>query len=123
LKKENKNMKDYKKFINEDKSNYGNYNFPLTTINSLMNYYTCSNCNAMYKEFNEPVKDKCRYCDEETITSIDSDDWYDELINRGSIDDDEIDIVRKEQENEYKPISLVELGKLKDRADKRKRIN
>ena len=98
-------MKHLKKF--ED---VGHQALPITSINVLTNYYSCDDCDALWKEFNEESK-SCKYCGSHEVEDLPEDEWY-ELV-KSRLDEDEIeemeDIKKKESE------TLVDLLSLKNK--------
>lgn len=66
---------------------YETFNFdqtiPVTTKNFLTNFYSCDDCDAIWKEFNNTA-DKCKFCDSDEIEELDEKEWYEISKNRVS---------------------------------------
>lgn len=80
---------------------------PVTSISSLTNYYSCDECNALWKSFNEECKE-CKFCDSTEIEDLTEDEWY-ELI-KSRLEPDEVKELMDEREKENQ--EMVDLRKL-----------
>ena len=78
---------------------FGGYALPTTSMDVLLEYNLCKDCNALYRVY-KPKYSVCKYCGSKDVSHITEEDYYNELQNR--IDDPE----------EWKDI-------LKDREDTR----
>ena len=88
---------------------------PLTTANYLTNYYSCDECDALWKEYNEKMCDRCKYCDSEEIEELPENEWYE--IAKTRLEPDEF---KKLNDNRNKEAdTLVDLVNLKNRNKKR----
>lgn len=95
--------------------NYEAFDFktlPLTTANYLTNYYSCDECDAIWKEFNKKLCDKCRYCGSEEIEELPENEWYEIAKTRLKPDEiKELDNIRSKEADTL--IDLVNLKKKK----------
>jgi hypothetical protein len=53
---------------------------PITTKNFLTNYYSCDECDGLWKSFNK-VDNKCKFCESEEIEELSEGDWN-EIVNQ-----------------------------------------
>lgn len=97
-------MKHIKKFETFD----FNQSIPVTTKNFLTNFYSCDECNALWKEFNNTT-DKCKFCDSDEIEELQEDEWYE--IAKTRLDKDEIEDLESEKSIESE--QNVDLDNLK----------
>jgi hypothetical protein len=97
-------MKFIKKFESFDFSQ----TLPFTSKDNLTLYYSCDDCNALYKSLNE-IEENCRYCKSENLEELSPDEWYDSVSDR--LDEDEIDELQKERQGEEN--TFVDLLNLK----------
>jgi len=98
-----KRFKIFESELNKDINPY------IATLNSITDYYYCNECNAMWRVLNQPKMEKCPYCKSKNIITIDSDDWFDKILDRS--DDDEIIEIEKDRERSYSLIDLITYGK------------
>lgn len=96
-------MRHIKKFEGFD----FNQTLPVTTQNVLTNFYSCDDCDALWREFNE-TSEKCKYCGSNEVEDLDEDEWYE--IVKSRLDEDEIEELesnrRKESETFIDILSL-----------------
>ena len=92
-----KQMKHIKKFETFDFSQ----TVPVTTKNFLTNYYSCDECDNLWKEFNKESK-SCK-CGSTEIEELPEDEWYEIAEIRG------INIEDRKEDQET--ISLLDLKK------------
>lgn len=85
-------MKHIKRFEGFDFSQ----TIPATTKNFLTNYYSCDECDGIWKEYNKQ-SDKCKFCDSDEIEELPEDEWYEISKLRNP---DESDILNKEKDSE-----------------------
>lgn len=100
-------MQHIKKF-NEIKTDITHDPLPITTINMLTNYYSCDECNALWRSFNS-INNTCSYCGSIEIEEISENEWYDLVKNR--MDSDEIKELEKDRKIQSE--TFVDLTKLK----------
>jgi hypothetical protein len=80
---------------------------PTTSKNVLTNYYSCDECNALWKEFNKNVE-KCKFCNCSEIEDLSEDEYYD--LQRSRLDEDEIEDMESERSKESEEfIDLINL--------------
>jgi hypothetical protein len=85
---------------------------PVTSKNVLTNYYSCDECNALWKELNETC-DKCKFCDSDEIEDLSKDEYYD--LQKSRLDEDEIEDMESERSKESDEfINLYNLRGKKD---------
>ncbi len=97
-------MKWIKTFENFDFSQ----TIPATSKNVLTNYYSCDECNALWKEFNRTVE-KCKYCNCSEVEDLSEDEYYD--IQKSRLDKDEIEDMESEREKDSTEfVDLINLG-------------
>lgn len=89
-----------------------NQTIPTTSKDHLTNFYSCDDCNALWKEFNKK-SESCKFCESQSIEEISPDEYY-ELVKM-RLDDDEIEDFNKEIENDSN--TFVDLTKLKNRRN------
>lgn len=85
-----------------------NQTLPVTSKDNLTLYYSCDDCNSLYKSFNKP-EDTCKFCKSNSIEELSSDEWYNSVSDR--LDDDEIEELQKERQGEEN--TFVDLLNLK----------
>jgi len=100
------------------KENY----YPISTVASLTNYYVCDDCNALWRELNRPLSNRCPYCGSNNIRTLDSDDWFD-MVKQRLDDPDEIKELEKERQMAYILVDLETYGKNVHDINVRKNIN
>ncbi len=71
-------MKHIKKFETFDFSQ----TIPVTTKNFLTNYYSCDECNGLWKELNKESH-QCKLCGSNEIEELEEDEWYEISKSRG----------------------------------------
>ena len=96
-------MRHIKKFEGFD----FNQTLPVTSQNVLTNFYSCDDCDALWREFNE-TSEKCKYCGSNEVEDLDEDEWYE--IVKSRLDEDEVEELesnrRKESETFIDILSL-----------------
>ncbi len=75
-------MKHIKKFETFDFTQ----TLPVTTKNFLTNFYSCDDCDEVWKEFNK-VSNKCKFCQSEQIEDLSEDEFYE--IQKTKIEDNQ----------------------------------
>lgn len=90
-----------------------NQTIPTTSKDYLTNFYSCDDCNALWKEFNKK-SENCKFCESNNIEEISPNEYY-ELVKLRLDDDDELEDLNKEKENDSN--TFVDLTKLKSRRD------
>ena len=88
----------------------GHSPLPITSQNILTNFYSCDDCDALWKEFNEE-SNTCKYCGSHEIEDLPEDEWY-ELVN-SRLDKDEIEKMQEMRKKENE--TLVDLLSLKNK--------
>jgi hypothetical protein len=86
---------------------FGEYSIPIASKEDLTSFYSCDECDSLWKMFNSH-SDKCPYCDSTEIEELDADEWY-ELAKDRLDDEEKIDIDKERNSSEF-----VDLIKLKD---------
>jgi hypothetical protein len=81
---------------------------PITSKNELTFFYSCDDCNALYKSFNE-YDDKCKYCKSTGLEELSEDEWYSTACDR--LDEDEIDDLMNQKSSDSE--SYIDLTNLK----------
>ena len=66
---------------------------PTTSKNVLTNYYSCDECNALWKEFNKSVE-KCKFCNCSEIEDLSEDEYY--YLQKSRLDGSEIEDIESE---------------------------
>lgn len=89
-----------------------NQTIPTTSKDNLTLFYSCDECNALWKNFNEQ-SDNCKFCESSEIEEIDPDEYY-ELVKL-RLDEDEIEDLEKEKESDSN--TFVDLTKLNSRKN------
>lgn len=89
-----------------------NQTIPTTSKDNLTLFYSCDECNALWKNFNEQ-SDNCKFCESSEIEEIDPDEYY-ELV-KVRLDEDEIEDLEKEKESDSN--TFVDLTKLNSRKN------
>ncbi len=89
---------------------------PMTTVNFLTNYYSCEECNALWKSFNK-VDTECKFCKSDEIEDLSEEEWY-EVVN-SRLEPDEVKEMNKIREKEANQV--VDLTLLK--KDKKRYVN
>ncbi len=86
---------------------------PTTSKNYLTNFYSCDECDAVWKEFNNTT-DKCKFCNSDEVEELQEDEWYE--IVKSRLDEDEIKDLESERnkDSEY----FVDLLNLKNGDNK-----
>jgi hypothetical protein len=80
-----------------------------TSKNFLTNYYSCDECNALWKELNETC-DKCKFCDSDEIEDISDDEYYE--LQKSRLDEDEIEDMESERNKDSEEfVNLYNLKK------------
>jgi len=87
---------------------FNNFNTMVTT-NSLLDYYNCEKCDALWKSFNQKIINMCPYCETKNAKIIDEDSWYEKVKDRLEVD--EIEDLEKERNKDNKLIDLFSVGK------------
>jgi len=89
-----------------------NQTIPVTSKNVLTNYYSCDECNALWKELNETC-DKCKFCDSDEIEDLSEDEYYD--LQKSRLDEDEIEDMESERSKESD--EFIDLYNLRGKKD------
>lgn len=87
----------------------GGQPLPITNVGSLMNYYKCNDCNAIYKTFNKP-QSTCAYCTSNNLSTTDIDNYYDSVIQRLDDQEEIDDLLKQKQIEEEGFVDLIEMG-------------
>lgn len=99
-------MKHLKQFEEFEFSN----SLPVAPYNILLNYYSCDECDKLWKVFNEESS-RCIYCGSKEIENLSEDEWYE--IAKSRLDEDEIKNLEKEKEENKK--MFIDIFKLKNK--------
>lgn len=97
-------MKNIKKFEDFDFSQ----TLPVAPLEAVTEYYSCDECDALWKEVNEPFAKKCKYCGSSEVEDLSRDEWYESVKTR--LDEDEIQDLEAEKKKEEE--SFLDLTKL-----------
>ncbi len=104
----NQYMKHLSKFETFDFSQ----SLPITSVDVLTSYHSCDECDGIWKEFNEDVKN-CKYCGSEEIEELEENE-FNELVNT-RLNNDESDELNKDRINDED--TFVDLLNLKSRKN------
>ncbi len=85
------------KYIREFEGFDFNQTLPVTTKNILTNFYSCDECDHLWREFNES-SNSCKYCGSHEIEDLDEDEWYE--IAKSRLDEDEITSLENQRKEE-----------------------
>lgn len=70
---------------------YENFDFsqtlPVTSENNLTNFYSCDECNAIWRVYNSPLLTKCKYCNSSEIEELSKEEWLE--LSKERLDSDE----------------------------------
>lgn len=83
---------------------------PVTTQNVLTNFYSCDDCDALWREVNETSK-SCKYCGSDEIEHLDEDEWYEIVKTR--LDEDEIEDLESQRRKESE--TFIDILSLKNK--------
>ncbi len=86
-----------------------NQTLPATSKNFLTNFYSCDECNAIWKEFNNTA-DNCKFCNSDEVEELQESEWYE--IAKSRLDEDEyknLESDRKSSSEEF--VDLLNLKK------------
>lgn len=76
-----------------------NQTIGVTSQSSLINYYECKDCNALFKSPNE-ILNRCKYCNGKNIINTDRDVWYNLVSDRLEEDErEELGIEKQKEED------------------------
>ena len=91
---------------------------PITSQNTLMMYYNCTSCNALYPSFNQ-ISNNCKYCSSKDVKDLDEDTYYTMLKERTEDPEEWKEIItnRKNMQN-----NMIDIANL-DIQNNRKNIN
>ncbi len=84
----------------------------LTSVEDLNLFYSCDECNALWKSYNKSYS-RCKYCESKEIEELSADEWYGLVKSR--LGPDEFADLASEREAERN--TLVDVTKLKRRYD------
>lgn len=98
-------MKHLKKFEDLDFSQ----TLPITTKNFLTNYYSCDECDSLWKEFNKESK-ACKSCGSDEIEDLPEDEWY-EIAKSRMTPQEFVDFSKSKSEDESTGVDLLNLKK------------
>lgn len=85
-----------------------NQTLPVTTKNFLTNFYSCDECDAIWKELNKESH-KCKFCNSTEIENLSEDEFYD--IQKSRLEEDEIEDMESERRNDSEElVNLFSLG-------------
>jgi len=99
-------MKHIKKFEGFD---FGQ-TLPVTTQNVLTNFYSCDDCDALWREFNETSK-TCKYCGSDEVEDLGEDEWYEIVKTR--LEEDEIEDLESERKKQSE--TFIDILSLKNK--------
>lgn len=94
-----KHLKKYESFDFEQ-------TIPVTTKNFLTNFYSCDDCDKVWKEFNNTAE-RCRFCNSDEIEELHEEEW--KQVANSRMSPEEFAELSKEDEND----ELVDLVSLK----------
>lgn len=100
-------MKHIRKFETFD----FNQTIPVTTKNFLTNFYSCDECDAVWKEFNNTT-DVCKFCNSNEVEHLEESEWYE--IAKSRMSPEEFNSMEKErQSSEQEAVDLYDVKKMK----------
>ena len=102
-------IKNFENFINEEVGFDFNQTLPVTTKNFLTNYYSCDECDGLWKVYNKQ-ESKCKFCGSEEIEEMSEEDWY-EVVKDRMGDENDIDLEEEKKMEEEEVIELLNLKK------------
>lgn len=76
-------MKYIKKYENFDFSQ----TLPVAAENDLTNFYSCDECNAIWRVYNSPIETKCKFCRSTDIEELSKEEWLELSKERLEFDD------------------------------------
>ena len=85
-----------------------NQTIPVTSKNFLTNFYSCDECDAVWKEFNNTA-DTCKFCGSDEVEELQEDEWYE--IAKSRLDEDEIEDLESNRNKDSE--DLVDLFSIK----------
>ena len=95
-------MKHIKKFETFDFSQ----TIPVTTKNFLTNYYSCDECDSLWKELNKE-SEECKFCGSNEIEELSEGEWYEVSKSKG-------EDMSSDKSEDQEGISLYDLKKNDD---------
>jgi hypothetical protein len=87
-------MKHIKNFESFDFSK----TLPIAPKDALTEYYHCDDCNALWREVNQPIAKRCKYCTSDEVENLSRDEWYETVKTR--LDEDEIEELEANRKSE-----------------------
>ena len=87
-------MKHIKKFEGFDFSQ----TLPIAPVDAVTEYYSCDDCDGLWREVNEPHAERCKYCGSNEVEDLSRDEWYEAVKSR--LDEDEIEDLESEKKKE-----------------------
>ncbi len=85
------------KYIQEFEGFDFSQTLPVTTKNILTNFYSCDECDSIWREFNES-SNSCKHCGSNEVEDLDEDEWYE--IAKTRLSEDEVRKLEKERKEE-----------------------
>ena len=82
---------------------------PISSIDNLTNYYSCDDCDRIWREVNK-TSDICKFCQSDEIEELSEDEWYEVVKSRSEEDELEWD-----EEREERSKGFVDLLNLKNK--------
>jgi hypothetical protein len=78
---------------------------PVTTKNFLNSFYSCDECDSIWKEFNNTAE-RCVYCDSNEIEELEESEYYEIAKSKGDIES-----LKSEQPDSEEVVDLFHLKK------------
>ena len=102
-------IKSFENFINEEVGFDFSQTLPITTKNFLTNYYSCDECDGLWKVYNKQ-EDKCKFCGSSEVEDMSEVDWY-EIANQRMGNEDDFDLEEERKSEADEAVDLVNLKK------------
>lgn len=81
---------------------------PTTSKNVLTTFWSCDECNGIWKEFNSDCKE-CKFCSSDEIEELSESEWYE--VQKSRLEEDEIEDMESERKEDSE--KFVDLHNLK----------
>ena len=66
---------------------------PVASENDITNFYSCDDCDSIWRVYNSPIEIKCKFCSSENIEELSKEEWLE--LNQ-KLDPDEFEELKKE---------------------------
>lgn len=85
------------KYIKKFESFNFNQTIPVTTKDFLTSYYSCDECDALWREYNKQPN-RCKFCSSDEIEELPEDEWHEIVKTR--LENDEIEELESEMKKD-----------------------